>query len=122
MEDRMPNGWMHMFDPRYAVARTPDGWDVMFFTNGEQSDDEILAQGVNNATHFGADPTTVRLVHLNTSTEEEHTILSNFLAVLRLRAERGLYGATDDDEDDDADGGTDDQDDDAGGDMDSSTS
>lgn len=28
-EDRMREPWTYMLDPRYAVALTPDGWDVI---------------------------------------------------------------------------------------------
>ena len=74
---------------RYVIGQSPDGWVVLFATNGHQSDDEIMACALENVEFRQVDPATVRLVHHRTATEEELDILMNFLDVMLARHRRG---------------------------------
>ncbi|HEV7127817.1 MAG TPA: hypothetical protein VGN32_10290 [Ktedonobacterales bacterium] len=89
----------------YAVARTPDGWLVLFATNGNQTDEEILAQGIENAPIRHADPATVRVVHSETATAEERDMFDNFMELMYLVVTHQLPYGYDKPDEQRADGG-----------------
>lgn len=78
----------YMWAWRFVVALTPDGWDVMCFTNGDETEEEVLERGKDIASNLGADSRTARLVHLDKATDEERAIFENWTAVVSARLAR----------------------------------
>ena len=82
-----------MFGPfrawRFALGQSPDGWLMLYSTNDDQSDEEILARGRTNAEHLRVDPDTVRVVNLHKATAEEKAVYLNWLDVAVARIDSG---------------------------------
>ena len=74
---------------RFAIGQSPDGWLVLFFTNDDQSDEEILERGRTNAERACVDPETIRVVHYETASAEEKALLKNWMQVTLARLESG---------------------------------
>ena len=81
MSDENP-GWWH-----FAMGLAPDGWVVLFATNGDEADEEILARGLKNAPRRHVDLETVRVAHIETATAEEQAIFDNYCDVLLIKLE-----------------------------------
>ena len=73
----------------FAIGLSPDGWVVLYATNGDETDEEILAKAHTNASHSHVDPTTIRVVYWETCSKEERAIFDNFLEVAAFKLETG---------------------------------
>jgi hypothetical protein len=76
---------------RFAIGQSLDGWLVLFFTNDDQSDEEILARGRSNAERARVDPATVRVVHHEIANAEEKALLKHWMQLTLARMESGRH-------------------------------